>query len=113
MIRLSGLSGLEPDVDIKIEFTGIRPGERLFEELHTEGESVEPTPHKDTVKLRARQGGGVDVGWLEHGLNLLADAAASGQPAKIRALLLAMGREERALDQVLSQAEAAPTDERV
>ena len=80
MIRLSEL---EPDVDIKIEFTGIRPGERLFEELHTEGETVEPTPHKDIVKLWMRQGEGVDVAWLEHGLSLLADAAASVQPGEV------------------------------
>lgn len=102
MIRLSGL---EPDVDIKIEFTGIRPGERLFEELHTEGETVAPTPHKDIVKLR---GEGIDLAWLEHGLSLLREAAASGQVERVRALLLAMGREEPALDQVVSQAEAAP-----
>ncbi|MBE3576262.1 MAG: polysaccharide biosynthesis protein [Limnochordales bacterium] len=110
MIRLSGL---EPDVDIKIEFTGIRPGERLFEELHTDVETVEPTPHKDIVKLRVRQGEGVDVAWLEHGLRLLAEAVASGEQGKVRALLLAMGREEPALDRVLSQAEAASADERV
>ena len=102
MIRLSGL---EPHVDIKIEFTGIRPGERLFEELHTEGETVEPTPHKDVVKLR---GEGVDVAWLEHGLELLAEAVASGERAKVRALLLAMGREEAALDRVAAKADEAP-----
>ncbi|HHV55872.1 MAG TPA: hypothetical protein GXX55_10560 [Firmicutes bacterium] len=36
----------------------MRPGKRLFEDLHTEGETVEPTQLKDVVKLR---GEGVDV----------------------------------------------------
>jgi len=39
------LSGFEPDVDIKIQFTGIRPGEKLFEELLTAEEGVTSTKH--------------------------------------------------------------------
>jgi FlaA1/EpsC-like NDP-sugar epimerase len=39
------LSGLRPDEDIKIEFTGIRPGEKLYEELMIEGEGVSRTQH--------------------------------------------------------------------
>jgi len=42
MIRLSGL---EPDVDIKIEYTGLRPGEKLYEELLLSGEGLEKTPN--------------------------------------------------------------------
>jgi FlaA1/EpsC-like NDP-sugar epimerase len=42
MIRLSGH---EPDDDIEIRFTGLRPGEKLFEELALEGESHMPTYH--------------------------------------------------------------------
>jgi FlaA1/EpsC-like NDP-sugar epimerase len=44
MIRLSGQ---EPDVDIEIRITGLRPGEKLFEELLLEHESVLPTSHQD------------------------------------------------------------------
>jgi FlaA1/EpsC-like NDP-sugar epimerase len=39
------LSGLVPDRDIQIVYSGLRPGEKLFEELFEESEQVEPTPH--------------------------------------------------------------------
>lgn len=39
------LSGLEPNKDIKIEYTGIRPGEKLFEELLTSEEGMKGTKH--------------------------------------------------------------------
>ncbi|MHB8125743.1 MAG: polysaccharide biosynthesis protein [Desulfitobacteriaceae bacterium] len=39
------LSGFEPEVDIKIQFTGIRPGEKLFEELLTAEEGITATKH--------------------------------------------------------------------
>jgi FlaA1/EpsC-like NDP-sugar epimerase len=40
------LSGLEPDVDIKIEYTGLRPGEKLYEELLMAEEGLEKTAHR-------------------------------------------------------------------
>jgi lipopolysaccharide/colanic/teichoic acid biosynthesis glycosyltransferase/nucleoside-diphosphate-sugar epimerase len=39
------LSGLRPDVDIRIEYTGVRPGEKLFEELNVLEENTLPTRH--------------------------------------------------------------------
>ncbi len=39
------LSGFRPDVDIKVEFTGIRPGEKLFEELSLASEHADRTRH--------------------------------------------------------------------
>jgi FlaA1/EpsC-like NDP-sugar epimerase len=47
MIRLSGL---EPDKDIKIRFTGLRPGEKLYEELLTDGEEIKASLH-DKIKI--------------------------------------------------------------
>lgn len=40
------LSGLEPDKDIKIVYTGLRPGEKLYEELLTAGEEIKSTLHE-------------------------------------------------------------------
>jgi FlaA1/EpsC-like NDP-sugar epimerase len=44
--NLIRLSGFEPDRDIKIDFVGLRPGEKMFEELKLEGEDVRPTAHE-------------------------------------------------------------------
>ncbi len=49
------LSGFEPDVDIQIEYIGLRPGEKLYEELITDGEDVVPTNHKKIVVLKGSQ----------------------------------------------------------
>jgi FlaA1/EpsC-like NDP-sugar epimerase len=46
------LSGKEPGRDIEVIFTGLRPGEKLYEELITEGEDVTRTCHEKIMTLR-------------------------------------------------------------
>jgi FlaA1/EpsC-like NDP-sugar epimerase len=48
------LAGLEMDKDIAIEFSGIRPGEKLFEELRCEGEDIAPTSHPKVFVWRCQ-----------------------------------------------------------
>lgn len=50
LIRLCGFT---PDVDIKIEFSGMRPGEKLFEELLTDEEGTTSTRHSKIFRARA------------------------------------------------------------
>ncbi|NLV48834.1 MAG: polysaccharide biosynthesis protein [Clostridiaceae bacterium] len=40
------LSGLEPETDVKIEYTGLRPGEKMFEELYMDHENMTKTVHE-------------------------------------------------------------------
>lgn len=51
------LSGLKPDEDIEIKETGLLPGEKLYEELITEGEGIEETEHEEIMVLRPEVGG--------------------------------------------------------
>jgi FlaA1/EpsC-like NDP-sugar epimerase/UDP-N-acetylmuramyl pentapeptide phosphotransferase/UDP-N-acetylglucosamine-1-phosphate transferase len=68
------LSGLEPEVEIPIVFTGLRPGEKLFEELKLDAEGINPTAHP---KIRVLAGGEVSFDtirvWLD-GLAALVDS---------------------------------------
>jgi len=50
------LSGLNPDQDIRIEFSGVRPGEKLYEEVSAIEEGTAPTPH---AQIRVFTGRGV------------------------------------------------------
>jgi FlaA1/EpsC-like NDP-sugar epimerase len=49
--QLIELNGLKPDEDIQIEFTGLRPGEKLFEELSHKIENVTPTNHPKIMRF--------------------------------------------------------------
>jgi FlaA1/EpsC-like NDP-sugar epimerase len=49
------LSGFRPGEDIDIVFSGVRPGEKLFEELRTDGEGIEPTVHPKVNIWTSRQ----------------------------------------------------------
>ena len=44
--RMIKLSGYEPNVDIKLVYTGLRPGEKLYEELLSDSTKTMPTHHK-------------------------------------------------------------------
>ena len=60
MIRLSGFA----EEDIKIVFTGLRPGEKLYEELLADDEQTIPTPHAKLRLAKARTADGVWLGEL-------------------------------------------------
>jgi FlaA1/EpsC-like NDP-sugar epimerase len=49
------LSGLRPGEDIEIQFTGIRPGEKLYEELSVTGENIGPTTHEKIYVWRNKK----------------------------------------------------------
>ena len=63
--NLIRLSGLEEERDIKIVFTGLRPGEKLFEELVLQGEDMQTTSHSKIRVLGSREVGLEQVtAWL-------------------------------------------------
>ncbi len=64
------LSGLRPDKDIEIAFTGMRPGEKLYEELNLSDESTLPTSHE---KIKVFVGASLSTGVMEYSLEGLRD----------------------------------------
>jgi FlaA1/EpsC-like NDP-sugar epimerase len=65
------LSGLVPEEDIKIQFTGLRPGEKLFEELLSAEDGAEATTHEKIFTARIRQ---VDKAVLDEKIQALLQA---------------------------------------
>lgn len=67
------LNGLEPERDISIQFTGLRPGEKLYEELITEGEGTVPTTHDKILVLQGEEYDGETLNAQVHDLLAVAD----------------------------------------
>ena len=84
MIRLAGL---RPDVDVEIRYTGLRPGEKLFEELFHGREPAQPTGHDGLMMARPRTADAAIVG---RAIDEIAAAARSGN---IRLALVHLGRQ--------------------
>ena len=78
MIRLSGL---KPDEDIAIEFTGVRPGEKLFEELGTTADRVTETKHRKIFVGRIPE---ASPGAVVASVSRLGDLARAGNDAGLR-----------------------------
>ena len=53
--RMITLAGFKPDKDIKIEYTGLRPGEKLYEEVLSNKENTDPTSH-DRIRVAKVRG---------------------------------------------------------
>ena len=78
------LSGFEPDEDIKIEYIGLRPGEKLYEELITEGENIVSTSHEKIMVLKSME---CNLQILNGQIDELATLAANQNEKKIKAKL--------------------------
>lgn len=78
MIRLSGK---RPELDVPIHYIGLRPGEKLYEELFYEDEDLHPTPHP---KIRMARPPLSDPELLRQRVERLAAAADSGDPASLQ-----------------------------
>jgi len=91
MIRLSGK---EPGRDVKVEFIGVRPGEKLHEELWGDGEQAVPTQHAKILRCAGRP---VDPAWLEEEIAELERLVETGETLDVVARLGAMTRAPRRL----------------
>jgi FlaA1/EpsC-like NDP-sugar epimerase len=78
------LSGFEPEVDIGVEYIGLRPGEKLFEELITEGEGIVPTSHEKIMTLR---GESCSLAQINGKIDALAQLVAEQNAEKIKSKL--------------------------
>jgi len=85
--NLVRLSGLEPYADVRIVFTGLRPGEKLHEELMATAEATVPT---EVQKIRIVQTSEPDAAHLTRGLDRLAAAVAVGDHPDILGAIRAL-----------------------
>lgn len=82
--RMIKLSGLEPIIDIPIEFTGLRPGEKLYEELLSDGTKNMPTHHD---KIMISKDDSVPYSVIDHKTYRLTRLALSGNKLEVVQML--------------------------
>lgn len=78
------LSGFEPEVDIKIVYTGLRPGEKLYEELLSDDATTMPTHHE---KIMISKDPNMEFFEIEKGCNHIVRAAIRGEKVEVVRIL--------------------------
>ncbi len=78
------LSGLKPDIDIEIQFVGLRPGEKLCEELSHKGEDCVPTNHPSITRFISRP---LPLKTVQEKMRELSQALHNTEPDQLKLLL--------------------------
>lgn len=89
------LSGFEPEIDIKIEITGLRPGEKLYEELLMDEEGLRKTSHE---KIFIAKPGEYDFEMLKLGIDALKEIADLGDVETLKTALQFIVKTYKRLD---------------
>jgi FlaA1/EpsC-like NDP-sugar epimerase len=95
MIRLSGK---EPERDIRIEFIGAKPGEKLHEDLWNAEEKVAPSSHPKLLRATRKP---IDPEWLDEALVELEGMVERGETLDVIAKLAAMFREPQRVESAI------------
>ena len=82
--RMIKLSGLEPDIDIKVVFTGLRPGEKLYEELLSDDATTLPTHHE---KIMISKDSNMEYEQIERFCNQIVKAALRREKVEVVQIL--------------------------
>ena len=104
------LSGLEPEKDIPIVYTGVRPGEKLYEELAFDGEIFSKTKHGKIMILN--NGGSNYDDWkhLSADLNSLGELGNTFDAARIKQALMRIIPEYKPTDSSILERPKTPED---
>jgi FlaA1/EpsC-like NDP-sugar epimerase len=104
--RMIRLRGLRPYKDIEIRFTGVRPGEKLHEQLSTTSETVIPTCHPDILELQDHARALPATGFVARLNSLLKDCLENGADVRTTLFAAIAAPEADAAPEAASQAEA-------
>jgi FlaA1/EpsC-like NDP-sugar epimerase len=104
MIKLAGFT---PGHDMQIEITGLRPGERLYEDLFDDAEELLPTSHSELMAARPRV---ADRAFVDKGVEALIEAAQNGEDEKVRDLMERVIPDFKSIDAVETAPVAAEPD---
>ena len=102
--QLIRLSGKKPGEDVEIVYTGLRPGEKLYEELFHDAEKLAETSHPKIMLAHCRQ---VDRDVLEQALDGMQAACGENDDVKLRDLLVKLVPEQADVGNMVKKDKAA------
>jgi FlaA1/EpsC-like NDP-sugar epimerase len=108
------LAGLKPDVDIKIEFTGVRPGEKLYEELTSMLDDTVPTDHEQVRVFVGNQRLQFDIDdWLRSLKEICTDRDTAQLVSALREMVIDYSPSPYLMEQIAEGQRSAECEDRI